>query len=150
MSVDRLLIDHAGNDVVLTRDFLGSRCWDIVMAAMDEAPNLIGGTLVITSAVRQVIEGKPRSWHHKARAVDFRTGLAGTRLADLRWSSRIGAIECRGNAQVAYQRAIEWTYRIAARLGNEFDLVYGIAAKHVNHIHGEHDGNKSERRFGGQ
>ena len=38
MAVERLLIDHQGNQVVLTRDWVASRCMDIVLVAMDEAP----------------------------------------------------------------------------------------------------------------
>lgn len=148
MSVDRLLIDHQGNGVVITRDWVAGRCWDIVLVAMDEAPDLIGDTLVVTSAVRQRIDGKRRSEHHNGNAVDFRTGLGGRSLADLVWAERLGAIVCRGKPQVAYQRAVDWRSRVADRLGNEFDIVYGIEVNHVNHVHGEHDSVKSERRFG--
>ena len=120
----------------------------IIAVAMDEAPRLIDDIVAVTSAWRPA---KPRfSWHHMGRAVDFRTGLnlrddfremGQPDLDDLVYTRRPGAIWCEppgeNEAEAVYYSACAWADRIRARLGTEFDIVYGIDVGHWNHIHAE-------------
>jgi len=113
------------------------RCAPMLRAISLEAPETVGGIVVITSHIRE-----PRgafSWHWTGDAVDWRTGIKPDRLAD-----EPGAIVASSRDE-AIEIAKAWTDRVAARLGNEFDVVGPRDAKHVDHGHAEHDGRKAAR-----
>ena len=120
---------------------------NIIRAAMIEAPQLVDDTLVVTSVSRgQQMRMKPFSYHQageEGRAVDFRTGLSGTSRDTLEWENRIGAIDPSPfEVQDRYRAVLLWAQRIRERLGNEYDVIYGIEHNHVDHIHVEHDRKK--------
>ncbi len=122
---------------------------NIIRAAMIEAPQLVDDTLVVTSVSRgQQMRMKPFSYHQageEGRAVDFRTGLKGNgTINDWTWDLIMqapGAIVS-DNSQEAYYLALSWASRMKLRLGNEYDVIYGIEHNHVDHIHVEKDRKK--------
>lgn len=115
----------------------------IFYAAALEAPLLVGDVLVITDAARLPTQGANASLHkppaapgeHGFAAIDIRTGVGSER--------REGQIEAPDDAQ-RLEKARHWAARIRARLGDEYDVVFGDAAHH-DHIHVEHDPDPSYR-----
>ena len=103
----------------------------LVRAFALEAPPTKGGVVVVTSVYRK--PGSKPSYHPELEAVDVRTGVDDTRL--------VGSILGRTRAD-RYAKAEAWAERVRKRLGSEFDIIYGEASRHVDHIHGEWDRRK--------
>lgn len=120
----------------LFAEFFGPSSAALVRAFALEAPPLKGGRMIVTEVWR-----KPRRTgdaHYDLRAVDVRTGVEDTRL--------VGSIL--GSTRASrYEKAETWAARVAKRLGSEYDVVFGEAVRHVDHIHGEHDSRKRRRTF---
>ena len=123
----------------------GSRA--ILSALCLEAPRTLGGVVVISSTWRRAGSLDPFSWHQRFEAIDWRTGLYRDGLGELLLGGRPGSILA-GDPLEALGLAIEWADRVAARLGSEFDVVYGDR-RHEDHGHAERDGRKVASVFGG-
>jgi hypothetical protein len=101
-----------------------------------EAPSLKGGVLVVTSVWRPA--GETPSLHPELLAIDVRTGVDDTRLV----GSILGSTR-----EDRYAKAEAWAERVRRRVGVEYDIVYGEAVRHVDHIHGEWDRRKRRSSF---
>ena len=119
------------------------RLMTMVRAAVREAPALFENVMVITSVWRS-----GTGYHPKNRAIDIRSGLSGISRGDLKHVLRTGAIvppvtNATSDLEwLMYLKIVDWAKKIALRLGDEYDVVYGIDRNHVNHIHIEHDERK--------
>jgi hypothetical protein len=93
----------------------------------ETAPPLAGNVMVVTEGYRRA--RRDRDLHSELKAVDVRTSVDDP--------GRLGAIlgEELSERMVAGRG---WADRIRARLGSEYDIVFGDA-KHKDHLHGEHD-----------
>lgn len=111
-----------------------------------EAPETVDGVVVITSTHRLQKGLEAFSWHHRAEALDWRTGLyRDGPSGELTVGDRPGSIIAATPAD-ALAVAHEWAERVRARLGNEFDVVFGDA-RHIDHGHAERDGVKVSRVY---
>lgn len=102
-----------------------------------EAPQTVDGVVVITSTIRD--PENDFSWHWNANALDVRTGCFD------RMARSPGAIIA-PTYEDRVRLAAEWAARIRNRLGLEYDVIFGDA-RHIDHMHIEHDGAKAMRRF---
>jgi hypothetical protein len=102
----------------------------LLAVAAETAPPLRKDMLVVTEGYRQGKPGK-RDLHAKFKALDFRTGVENPLLD--------GAIVSSPNSRINRIRSAKsWRDRMEARLGADYDIVFGDA-KHIDHIHGEED-----------
>jgi hypothetical protein len=102
----------------------------LLTVAAETAPPLRKDMLVVTEGYREARPGK-RDLHARLKALDFRTGIENPLLD--------GAILASPNSRINRIRAAKgWVERMEARLGTDFDIVFGDS-KHINHIHGEED-----------
>lgn len=110
-------------------------CRRILSALALEAPETVGGIVVVTSTWRPTAGANEFSYHHAAEAIDWRTGVDRPRSpGSVVAPSRIERIEI----------SKAWAARVAARLGCEFDVIFG-PPKHIDHGHAERDSLKAAR-----
>lgn len=107
----------------------------ILRAVSMEAPRTISGIVVVTSSWRP--EVGPFSYHHRADALDIRTGIER--------SAAPGAI-IGPTREARMEIARQWAVRMKLRLGVEYDVQFGDV-KHIDHFHIEHDGLKAMARY---
>lgn len=107
----------------------------ILRAVSMEAPRTIGGIVVVTSTWRPFVG--EFTYHNRCDAIDVRSGVDG--------SSRQGAVIA-PTREERIEVARAWSVRIKLRLGIEYDVVFGDA-RHIDHLHIEHDGSKAMARY---
>ncbi len=128
-----------GESCLLYAEFFEPGVVALIRAFALEAPPLVGRVMVVTDAWRAKLDNTP-SWHPYLCAIDVRSGVEDD-------TPRRGAI-IGDSVDIRYDRAVEWRNRVAVRVGAEYDIVYGRAVNHVDHVHGEWDQRKRRRTHG--
>lgn len=105
--------------VILRSAHLRPHMTAIVQAALDTAPNLSDGAVVITSAKRPDTGG--RSLHPKCGAFDF----------------RCRSIVARSQTE-RIDKAEDWAGRIQMKLGDDYDVIAHGDGDNL-HVHAEYD-----------
>lgn len=116
----------------------------LCMALTLEAPETVDGVVVVTSTWRP--EARRFSWHQRFAALDWRTGLYRMADGDMGLRTLTGSILADDPSE-ALSIGRAWRERMAARLGDTFDVLLGDE-DHIDHGHAEHDGSKAARVYG--
>ncbi len=119
--------------------FASEGCRRIFAALAIEAPETVGRVVFITSTWRRATPTSKFTYHHRAEAVDWRTGVL--EPMDREPGAIVAASEGERNAI-----ASAWARRVGERLGSEYDVIYGDK-RHIDHGHAERDGRKVARVY---